>query len=131
MWERAQKQQATRVVNDQFGRPTYTIDLARATWELVERHTGHRTPDTEHRLFHIANTGIASWYDIAKHIFHAAGADQCLDPCASVEFPRLARRPAWSVLDTTRYEALVGRPLPRWEDAVGRFLNDLTPISPS
>ncbi len=146
MWERAHKRQETRVVNDQFGRPTYTVDLALATWRLlalftVQRVAGgrlsvvgkskgnpdHRPPSTDHRLFHIANSGITTWYEMAKRIFHAAGADEYLEPCTSAEFPRPARRPAWSALDTTRYESLVGKPLAAWEDALDRFLKDLTP----
>lgn len=119
MWERAQGRQPTRVVNDQFGRPTYSRDLARATWGLLARS------DFSEIVVHVANTGITSWYDVARRVFRAAGAADCLAPCTSAEFPRPARRPAWSALDTSRYEALTGTPLPPWEDALDRFLAEL------
>jgi dTDP-4-dehydrorhamnose reductase len=126
MWERATKKLATRVVNDQFGRPTYSVDLARATWTILDRFafSAHRSPLTAHPqpdVLHIANTGVTTWYDIARRIFHAGHADDLLQPCSSAEFPRPARRPAWSVLDTNRFDSLAAA-LPPWEDALDRFL---------
>lgn len=119
MWERARGRQPTRVVNDQFGRPTYTCDLARATWSLLDQAEGARL------VVHVANTGIVTWYDLARRVFQAAGADDYLQSCTSAEFPRPARRPAWSALDTARYDALAGGALPSWEDALDRFLVEL------
>lgn len=117
MWERAAKGQPTRVVSDQRGRPTYTVDLARATWELIGRGaTG---------TYHAANAGETTWFGLAGRVFRTAGAEALLSPCGTADYPTPARRPAYSVLDTTRLEAALGHALPPWEDAVERFLGEL------
>lgn len=113
MLERAAARAPTRVVDDQIGRPTYTEDLARWTWMLAERR--------ERSVIHAANDGQASWYDVAKVIFDAVGADDCLSPCSTREYPTRAKRPAYSALDISRLESLIG-PVPEWGDALSRFL---------
>jgi dTDP-4-dehydrorhamnose reductase len=133
MWKRATGGETTRVVDDQTGRPTYTVDLARATWgslgqpEAAWGSLGR--PGAE--IVHMANSGTATWYDLAKRVFEAAGRPELLEPCSSVEYPTPARRPAWSVLSTERYEATAGEPLPRWGDALDRFLRELQEESSS
>ena len=76
-------------------------------------------------IVHIANHGTATWYDVAKRVFEAAGRPELLEPCTSAEYPTPARRPAWSVLGTEKYEEMVGEPLPAWEQAIDRFLVEL------
>ena len=155
MWHRATSGQRTRVVDDQTGRPTYTVDLARATWGLLtggraDGQTGRRAARDSTRqpeaacgglwqpravwgslgqqgaeIVHMANSGTATWYDVAKRVFEAAGRLELLEPCSSAEYLSPARRPAWSVLSTEKYEELVGGPLPPWEDAIDRFLDEL------
>jgi dTDP-4-dehydrorhamnose reductase len=123
MWQRAREGKATRVVNDQVGRPTYTVDLATATWGLIGQritHNGQRS-----LLLHVANTGAATWYEIARRIFQAAGVPDLVSPCTTAEYPTPARRPAFSVFDTSRYDALAGARLPRGEDALDRLLAEL------
>jgi dTDP-4-dehydrorhamnose reductase len=117
MWQRAGAGEATRVVNDQRGRPTYTKDLAAAVWRLIER--GARG------VLHVANAGEATWFDVAARVFARAGRSDLLTPCSTADFPTPARRPRYSVLDTTRAERALGGPLPRWEEAVDRFLSSL------
>ena len=144
MWGRATAGQATKVVSDQTGRPTYTVDLARATWRLLtgEGKTGQQQetpwdgltqpgatwgslgqPGTD--IVHLANNGTAIWYDVAKRVFEAVGRPELLEPCSTAEYPTPAQRPAWSVLSTERYEELAGESMPAWEDAVDRFLVEL------
>ncbi len=151
MWKRATSGEATRVVDDQTGRPTYTVDLARATWGwglLTGGRADGKTGSTGQQgtawggleqpgavwrslgqqgaeIVHMANSGTATWYDVAKRVFEAAGRPELLEPCSSAEYPTPARRPAWSVLATEKYEEIVGEPLPAWEDAIDRFLVEL------
>jgi dTDP-4-dehydrorhamnose reductase len=116
MWERATAGQPTRVVSDQHGSPTYTVDLARATWALLgSEETG---------LFHATNAGEATWYDVAARVFAAAGRAELLSPCATSDYPTPARRPAYSVLDGARLRAagVVMRP---WTEALDEFLGAL------
>jgi dTDP-4-dehydrorhamnose reductase len=130
MWERATQGMVTRVVNDQIGRPTRTGDLAAATWRLVLRAVGSggapgAAGPAIPSVLHVANSGQATWYDVAERVFAAAGARELLTPCTTAEYPTPARRPAWSVLDTQCADALLGGSLPAWPDAVDRFLDEL------
>jgi dTDP-4-dehydrorhamnose reductase len=119
MWERATAGQKTRVVNDQTGRPTYTPDLAVATWNLLSlRPAGCRKPN----IVHVANEGVTTWYDLARVVYGAAGVRDLVSPIATADYPTPARRPAHSALDTGRFETQTGRCLPSWEHAIGRFL---------
>lgn len=118
MWERALKRLPTRVVADQVGRPTSTLDLAHAVWELTRQNV--------RGIYHIANGGDpATWFDVALVVFRAAGADDLLAPCTSAEYPTPAARPAFSVLETTRLALDTGVILPPWRDALARFLDQL------
>lgn len=124
MWERARTRRATRVVNDQFGRPTGTVDFARAVWRLIAT-VMPMVPSDAPFIVHVANTGAVSWYDVARRVFDRASAADCLTPCSTAEYPASAARPAHAVLDTSRYERLTGDRLPRWEDGLDRFLDVL------
>lgn len=117
MWQRARAGQAMRVVDDQVGRPTNTVDLAHATWRFVEHfRTG---------TFHATNTGApVTWYGIAERIFGRAERSELLSACTTADYPTAARRPAWSVLDTSDFDRLVGG-LPPWGEALERFLDVL------
>lgn len=114
MWQRATVGTASRVVSDQVGRPTFTVDLARATWTLAAREVPG--------VLHVANAGVATWYDVARRVYAACDAGQLLQPCPTSEFPTPARRPTRAVLDTARSEQALGGPLPRWEEALDRFM---------
>lgn len=117
MWERARAGQPTRVVSDQQGRPTYTVDLARATWAVMAAGTTG--------ILHAANQGATSWFGLAQRVFDRLGAGELLSPCATTDYPTPAKRPAFSVLDTSRLEAIPGGAMPPWEDAVDRFLDEI------
>lgn len=112
--ERARTHPELRVVNDQRGRPTYAPDLAGAIVALVERAASG--------VVHVANGGVCTWFDLARQAVTLAGLPAQVRPCTSDEFPRPARRPANSVLDTTRFERIVGRPLRGWAEALGEYV---------
>lgn len=119
MWDRATARMPTRVVDDQIGRPTYTRDLAAATWQLLARGvTG---------IVHVTNGGDpTTWYELARQVFARAGAESLVSACTTADFPTPARRPSYSVLSTDRLEHLLSVPLPDWHDALRRFLDELT-----
>lgn len=103
-----------RVVSDQRGRPTYAPDLAAAILDLVVRRvTG---------IIHVANAGPCTWFEFAREIVAASGLATPVHPCTTAEFPRPARRPATSILDTQRFDALVGRPMRDWRAALRDYL---------
>lgn len=101
------------VVDDQIGSPTWVRDLAAALIAV---------PD-EAGLVHFANSGTASWYELARAVFSLAGHDPSrVRPVSSEAFVRPARRPPWSVLSTSSWTAL-GMPTPRpWIDALRECL---------
>lgn len=119
MWDRATKGASTRVVADQFGRPTYTVDLARAVWDLIDHDA--------RGVYHVANSGEpATWFDVAAAVFTAAGAPTLVSACTTADYPTPAARPAYSVMDTSRLTRETGITLPPWRDALTRFLGLLS-----
>jgi dTDP-4-dehydrorhamnose reductase len=95
-----------KVVNDQRGRPTSAEHLARATLALVDAGAeGH---------CHATDGGECTWFDLAREINRIGGGTARLEPCTSAEFPRPAKRPAYSVLDLSETERLIG-PMPDWK----------------
>jgi dTDP-4-dehydrorhamnose reductase len=106
-----------KVVADQEGRPTYAPDLARAIRLLSERDAAG--------LFHFANSGETTWYSFAREALALAGFGHVVvHPCASADFPRPARRPAYSVLDTGRYERTAGEKPRPFADALAEYVGN-------
>jgi dTDP-4-dehydrorhamnose reductase len=108
----AQSEPILKVVNDQCGCPTYAEDLAAAVAAVVAK-------DVE-GVIHITNRGQCTWYEFAQAIIHEMGVSCSVTPISSEESGRLARRPAYSVLNTDRLLSL-GVTLPQWNQALGRF----------
>jgi dTDP-4-dehydrorhamnose reductase len=99
-----------RVVCDQIGSPTYAPHLA-AAMELLVATDAYGT-------YHLAGSGVASWYDLAGAIYRAMGADGRVHPIGSDAYPQQARRPRFSALTTVREPRLV---LPPWQQGVEEF----------
>ena len=105
-----------RVVHDQIGSPTYTLDLARFLLELVK---------TDYfGVYHASNSGHCSWYEFAKAIFEERRLNVHVEPCTTEEFPRPAPRPAWSVLDHGAMRAHGFEPLRPWREALRHYLQN-------
>lgn len=111
MLKLATEREELSVVNDQHGSPTYTKDLAQATRTILD---GDYPPG----IYHTVNSGITTWFEFAKKIFELASKDIKVSPVTSAEFPRPAKRPAYSILKNNRGPAL--RP---WEEALADYLN--------
>ena len=103
-----------RVVNDQIGSPTCTLDVCSQTLTLLE--TGR------FGLYHGTSEGQCSWYDFAGEIVRAAGFKTIVDPCTTAEFPRPAPRPAWSVLENAALKRLGLNRMSHWKEAFSAFL---------
>jgi len=103
-----------KVVDDQFGSPTYTADLARFLQQLI---------GTEHYgIYHATNSGSCSWYEFAKTIFKEAGMQIELSPCTTADFPRPAPRPAYSVLEHAGIMLNGFDDLRPWQEGLKDFL---------
>ncbi|HXY68534.1 MAG TPA: dTDP-4-dehydrorhamnose reductase [Gemmatimonadales bacterium] len=106
---------ALRVVDDQVGAPTSSRLVAEGLWGLVRAGKTGR--------WHLAAAGAASWFEVAREVFRAAGADPLrVTACRTAEAGRAAPRPAYSVLDCRATEAALGMALPRWEAHVAAYL---------
>lgn len=101
------------VVNDQRGSPTFTPDLARSLVQLCHK--------SARGIVHVTNSGDCTWYDFAKEIVRISGLPTEVKPVTTAEFPRPARRPAYSVLSAESLHAY-GIQMPSWQDAVRRYL---------
>jgi dTDP-4-dehydrorhamnose reductase len=110
----AQKQKVIRVVNDQHGSPTYSPDLAGAIMTLCDRRA--------QGIVHVTNSGETTWYDFAARIVQRSGAAAVVDPMSSAELNRPAPRPAYAVLDNSRFISIAGAPLRTWEEALDDYL---------
>jgi dTDP-4-dehydrorhamnose reductase len=104
-----------RVVNDQIGSPTYTPDLARATWELTRKAPGG--------LFHLSNAGEVSFADYAQEIFELAGVACEIERVSSAEYGAPAKRPLYSTLSNAKAHGVGVTPLRHWREALGEFLS--------
>lgn len=110
-----------RVVGDQVGTPTHAVSLARAIWNLQDRHG----------TFHWTDAGIASWYDFAQAIHDeglrlgALSRPIAILPITTADYPTPASRPAWSVLDKSSSWAITG-PARHWRHELIDCLKDMT-----
>ena len=114
--ELARSRAELAVVNDQFGSPTWTRDLAQAILALVR---------TDAQGFvHAAGAGSCSWHDFASEIVRLSGLPTRVRPITSAALGRAAKRPANSVLDTTRLKQFTDFEFPRWQDSLAAFLRE-------
>jgi dTDP-4-dehydrorhamnose reductase len=103
-----------RVVTDEVGSPTHTLDLAEATLAMVQTKA--------YGTYHAANVGAASRFEFAQQIFGLAGVDTPLEPCIGAEFPAKARRPAYGALDCSSLTAACGYRMRPWQDALAHYM---------
>ena len=109
------------VVNDQRGSPTFTPDLAAALVKLCRA--------SARGIVHVTNSGDCTWFDFATEIVRGAAMTTAVKPVTTAEFPRPAKRPAYSVLSPDSLHAFSIH-LPEWRDALHRYLGSDPSISP-
>ncbi len=103
------------VVDDQKGKPTATTDLSEAILVLIVLGASG--------IFHFANRGEVTWFDFAREILRLAGrSDVRVLPATSAALARPAVRPAYSVLDTSKYESVTGRPIRHFREPLVEYL---------
>ena len=103
------------VVNDQRGCPTYSVDLARAIFQLCGKDAKG--------ILHATNTGECSWFEFAQEIVAGALLTTQVRPVSSAQFARPAPRPAYSVLSSKSLQRY-GIEMPSWKDALLRYLRE-------
>ena len=101
------------VANDQRGSPTFTLDLASALAQLCRA--------SARGIVHATNSGNCTWYEFATETLRVSGMSTRIKPVTTAEFPRPARRPAYSVLSAESLHAY-NIHMPAWQDALRRYL---------
>ncbi|MEG0409830.1 MAG: dTDP-4-dehydrorhamnose reductase [Erysipelotrichaceae bacterium] len=108
---------AVRVVNDQIGSPTYTIDLAVLCVDMIQSEA--------YGIYHAPNEGICSWYEFACEIFKQANMDVKVTGVSSDEFITKATRPKNSRMNRSKLDENGFKRLPTWQNALQRYLKEL------
>jgi dTDP-4-dehydrorhamnose reductase len=119
--QRSREKDEIRMVDDQTSSPTYTVDLAHATLDLVEK--------AQWGTYHVTNAGFCTRYEWAEYILATIGWGGRLIRSASDEFRTPATRPTFSVLDNFGTPETTGYVLPDWRNATTRFLKESGIIS--
>lgn len=102
--------ESVKVVNDQHGSPTYAPHLAAAIARLIETDA--------YGVYHLAGSGQTTWFDLTRRLYELFGVKTAVEPCTTAEFPRPAKRPAYSVLTTIKEPKIL---LPDWEVGLAEF----------
>jgi dTDP-4-dehydrorhamnose reductase len=106
-----------RVVGDQYGSPTYTLDLSYFLLELISTD--------KYGIYHVTNSGSCSWYEFATAIFEESDKLTSIESCSTSEFPRPAPRPQYSVLNNMSIRTNGFIVLRHWREALINFLKEL------
>ena len=110
------------VVFDQTGTPTYALDLAQAITTILERESWRGNTG----IYNYSNEGVCSWYDFAMTIRKMAGHEACqINPCHSNEYPSPVKRPAYSVLDKSKFKQTFHLSIPYWAESLLKCVNNL------
>lgn len=117
------EKESLRVVNDQHGCPTYAGDLASALVEMAEKLSA--SPDQFGGIYHFANTGITTWFDLATEIMRQRNLPCKIEPCTTEEYPTKAARPAYSVLNTQKIQTTFGLEIKDWKAALTEALGKM------
>ena len=113
----AQERDELRVVNDQWMSPTCTVDLSKAIGTLVQL--------SSQGIFHIVNSGFCTWYEFACKIVAITDSPCRVVPISSDELGRPAPRPAFAVLNCSKYSKVTGMKLRPWEEALTDYLSTM------
>ena len=111
-----EKQQLS-VVNDQFGSPTYANDLAKAVMQIIEKNN-----PSSAGIYNYCNSGIISWYEFALAIKEISKATCIVNPVPSSEYPTPAKRPQYSVLDTSKFRQTFNIEIPGWRKSLEKCI---------
>lgn len=107
-----QERENISVVDDQVGQPTSSFDLASFVFKALGKHDIVGT-------YHACNSGSASWYEFARKIFECNGKDPSrILPIKSSEYPQVAKRPPYSVLNLEKWKSIGIEPMQSWQDAL-------------
>jgi dTDP-4-dehydrorhamnose reductase len=123
-----QEKESINVVADQMGKPTYARDLAVAIVEIIEQINEKQI--TDNTIFNFSNNGNAiSWFDFATAIKEKINSPCVVNPIPTSAYPTPAKRPAYSVLNTSKIEDTFSINIPNWESSLDNCLKILQSLN--
>lgn len=114
-----EERKSLNVVSDQIGSPTYALDLAKTIMKIVSCKIW------KHGIFHYSNTGKASWFDFAVAIKKFSGMNCEVNGVSSTNFPTIAQRPSYSLLDKTKIKDTFKLDVPDWKTSLESCIKSL------
>ena len=117
-----------KVVNDQWGSPTYATDLARVLLEIISKDMRLEISNKSwNQVYNYCNKGRITWFDLASQVMELARKDTIIKPIPTAMFPTQAPRPPWSVLDMEKIKSKLNVELTDWkvslEKCIGYLIN--------
>jgi len=116
----AKEKSALKVVDDQWGRPTYGIDLARTVLKLISNDTMDTLP-----ILHYANKGMCNWKEFAEAIVNELECKAIVQGITTLAYPTIAKRPKYSILDTGQIEKELQIEIPTWQESLKKCMQIL------
>ena len=110
------KKKVLNIVSDQIGSPTNASDLATAILDILSKIEFKGV-----EVFHYSNEGSCSWYEFAKTLFDIKGISTNINMVNSKEYKTLAKRPLYSVLNSTKIKNKFNLRIPRWEESLKKY----------
>ena len=113
-----------QVVSDQLGCPTYAADLAAAIMQIIEQlqQSPLMLKNGEGHIFNYSNQGVISWHQFALAIQELSGSDCTVHPIPSSQYPTPAKRPQYSVMDTSKIQQTFHLVIPNWKDSLQKCI---------
>jgi dTDP-4-dehydrorhamnose reductase len=111
-----QERDSLNIIFDQIGSPAYATDLAEACLAVIVRNNS----DVE--IYHYSNEGVCSWYDFAKAIFQIANINCQVNPIETKDYPALAKRPHYSLMNKTKIKQGAQVNIPYWRTSLDKML---------
>ncbi len=112
----AKQRDLLKVVDDQVGSPTHTVEIAKVILDLLQMKTFPTG------IYHCAAGGFVSRYEMSRFLFDMLGVQTKIEPCKTADFKSAAQRPLNSRFDCTKLETLLGRSMPTWQEMLKNYL---------
>ena len=109
------ERESLNVVSDQLGCPTYAADLAAAIMKIIESNS---TEKNIAGIYHYSNRGVTNWHEFAMAINELSGSNCVVNPIATSQYPTPAKRPQYSVMDTSKIQQTFNLQIPEWKESL-------------
>ena len=119
----AQEKESIEVVDDQLGSPTSGKDLSQAIMHMIKSNM-FKEASLKKEIFHFCNSGVCSWYELAKEIIKIKKLDCKIIPCKSTKFKTVAKRPFYSALNNEKFSSSFSFEIKKWQAALELSLQE-------